>query len=205
VVSTLGQEFWRGARVRQRTSETDLFTAMVGLLVRNKRRYGGYVVHLGIVLIFLGIAGEGYKREEQALLMPGKDMTVAGFNVKHDAVKVTDDGQKQMVTGHVTVSRDGKALGEMYPAKWFFRKHEEEPTTEVAISRGFWEDLYIVMPAFDMQAQSATYHVVVNPLVNWIWFGFTVLALGTLIALLPETAYAFAVSKVPDGAATAGD
>ena len=204
VVWTIAQEFWRGARVRQRTSGSDLLTSMVGLVAKNKRRYGGYVVHLGIVLMFLGFAGEGYKREEQALLQPGKDLTVAGFIVKHDSVKVSDDGQKQMVTGHVTLTRDGKALGEMYPAKWFFRKHEEEPTTEVAIRRGFWEDLYVVMPAFDLQAQSATYHVVVNPLVNWIWFGFGVLALGTFIALLPEASYAFAAAKVPDGAATAG-
>ena len=67
----------------------------------------------------------------------------------------------------------------MYPAKWFFRKHEEEPTTEVAIRRGVAEDLYIVMPAFDLQDQSASLHIVVNPLVNWIWVGFGVMALGT--------------------------
>jgi cytochrome c-type biogenesis protein CcmF len=90
-----------------------------------------------------------------------------------------------MVTAHVAVTREGKALGEMRPAKWFFRKHEEEPTTEVAIRRGPWEDLYIVMAAFDVQNQAATLHVVVNPLVNWIWMGFGILALGTLIALRP--------------------
>jgi cytochrome c-type biogenesis protein CcmF len=202
VVATVWQEFWRGARVRQQATASDVVTAMVGLVARNKRRYGGYVVHLGIVLIFLGFAGEGYKREEQVLLRPGQQATVAGFTVRHDAVKVTDDGQKQMATGHVTVTRDGASLGEMRPAKWFFRKHEEEPTTEVAIRRGFWEDLYIVMAAFDLQDQSATLHVVVNPLVNWIWAGFGVLALGTLIALLPESSYAFAMAKVPGGAAT---
>ena len=73
----------------------------------------------------------------------------------------------------------------MYPAKWFFRKHEEEPTTEVAIRRGVSEDLYIVMPAFDLKDQTASLHVVINPLVNWIWVGFGVMALGTGIALLP--------------------
>jgi cytochrome c-type biogenesis protein CcmF len=177
-------------------------TAMIGLVARSRRRYGGYVVHLGIVLMFVGFAGEGYKREEQVLLKPGEQATGAGYTVRHDAVKLTDDGQKQMVTAHVSVSRDGKPLDEMQPAKWFFRKHEDQPTTEVAIRRGFAADLYIVMAAFDMQTQSATLHIVVNPLVNWIWAGFGVLALGTLIALLPERSFALALSKVPGGAAT---
>jgi cytochrome c-type biogenesis protein CcmF len=201
VVGTIAQEFWRGARVRQGATGSDVLTAMIGLVARSRRRYGGYIVHLGIVLMFLGFAGEGYKREEQTLLKPGQQVTVAGFTVRHNAVRVSDDGQKQMVTAQVGVTRNGKDIGQMEPAKWFFRKHEEEPTTEVAIRRGFWEDLYIVMAAFEMQDQSATLHVVVNPLVNWIWVGFGVMALGTFIALLPESSFAFATARAPGGAA----
>ena len=84
--------------------------------------------------------------------------------------------------------KDGKQIDTMYPAKWFFRKHEEEPTTETAIRRTFAEDLYLVL-AFqpsDLAAQSASLQIVINPLVNWIWFGFAVMAIGTGIALLPE-------------------
>ena len=202
VVGTIAQEFWRGARVRQGATGSDVLTAMIGLVVRSRRRYGGYVVHLGIVLMFLGFAGEGYKREEQTLLKPGQQVTVSDFTVTHHAVRVSDDGQKQMVTADVSVTRNGKDIGQMAPAKWFFRKHEEEPTTEVAIKRGFWEDLYIVMAAFELQDQSATFHVVVNPLVNWIWVGFGVMALGTFIALLPESSLAFAAARAPGGAAT---
>ncbi len=91
----------------------------------------------------------------------------------------------------------------MHPAKWFFRKHEDEPTTEVAIWRSFAEDLYIVMPAFEVQEQTASVEVHINPLVNWIWVGFGVLAVGTLIALLPESAFAFAVAKAPAEVVTA--
>jgi cytochrome c-type biogenesis protein CcmF len=203
VTGTITQEFWRGARVRQGATGSDVLTAMIGLVARSHRRYGGYIVHLGIVLMFLGFAGEGYKREEQVLLKPGQQVEVAGFVVRHDAMKLTDDGQKQMVTAHVAVTRNGTPAGQMEPAKWYFRKHEDEPTTEVAIRRGVWEDLYIVLAAFDMETQSATLHVVVNPLVNWIWVGFGVLALGTLIALLPERSFAFALARVPAGASTA--
>src|SRR6188508_2245257 len=197
VTASIVQEFWRGARVRQEGTGTDLLTAMIGLVDRNKRRYGGYIVHLGIVVAFLGFAGDGFKREEQVLLKPGQQTTVGHFTIRLDGVEVTDDGQKQMITGHLAVFEDGKAIGHMYPAKWFFRRHEEEPTTEVAIRRGASEDLYIVMPAFDLKDQSASLHVVINPLVDWIWIGFGVMALGTGIALLPERAYSFAVAKLP--------
>jgi cytochrome c-type biogenesis protein CcmF len=202
VVGTIVQELWRGAGVRGRATGSDRFTALVGLVARSHRRYGGYIVHLGIVLMCLGFAGEGYKQETQQLLKPGESLTLREFTVRHDGVKVTDDGQKQMVTAHVDIARNGASIGTMEPAKWYFRKHEEEPTTEVAIRRGTFEDLYIVMAAFDVPTQSATLHVVINPLVNWIWVGFGVLALGTLIALLPEGAFAYAGATVPGGAAT---
>src|SRR4051794_24892202 len=124
VVGTIGQEFWRGARVRQSATGTDILTALIGLVSRNKRRYGGYLVHVGIVLIFLGFAGQGYNQEEEAQLKPGQQVKVGAFTVRNDALKVTDDGQKQMVTGHLTIFRNGTELTKMYPAKWYFRKHE---------------------------------------------------------------------------------
>ena len=201
-MTTIAQEFVRGAQVRRDASGTDIFTALVGLVGRSKRRYGGYIVHVGIVLIFLGFAGEGFKKEQQALLKPGEEVKVGYFTVRHDALRVTTDGQKQMVTGHVSVFEDGKPLGTMTPAKWYFNKREQEPTTEVAIRRSPSEDLYIVLAGYDASAQTGTYTVTVNPLVNWIWFGFAVMAIGTGIALLPESAFAFAVAKIPGGAAT---
>jgi cytochrome c-type biogenesis protein CcmF len=203
VIGTIVQELVRGALVRREATGTDLLTAMIGLVNRSRRRYGGYAVHLGIVVMFLGFAGEGFKQSEQVLLKPGQEARVGRYVVRHDAIKVTDDGQKQMITGHVTVFRDGKDLGTMYPAKWFFRKHEEQPTTEVAIRRSVAEDLYIVMPAFELKDQSATLEIVINPLVNWIWLGFGIMALGTGIALLPERAFTFAAARLPVAATTA--
>ena len=76
VMGTITQEFWRGARVRQTSTGTDLFTALIGLVGRNKRRYGGYIVHVGVVLIFLGFAGEGFKQDEEASLKPGQQVAV---------------------------------------------------------------------------------------------------------------------------------
>jgi cytochrome c-type biogenesis protein CcmF len=202
VTVTIGQEFVRGAWVRQQATGTDVFTALVGLVGRSRRRYGGYIIHLGIVLVFLGFAGEGFKREEQVLLKPGGEIAIGDFTVRHDALRVTDDGQKQMITAQLSVLRNGKAAGAMAPAKWFYRKHEEQPTTEVAIRRGVGEDLYVVLAGYDVQTQSVTLQVFINPLVSWIWLGFGVLAMGTFVALLPERTFNFALAKVPESAVT---
>ena len=203
VLGTITQEFVRGAGVRSRATGTDYFTGLVGLFGRNRRRYAGYVVHLGLVVMFFGFAGEGFKQERQQLVEVGDTITVGAFTVRHDALRITADAQKQMVTGHVTILEDGKEIGTMEPARWFYAKREEEPTTEVAIRRTFGEDLYIVLtPDFDAATQRVTYAVTVNPLVNWIWVGFGIMAVGSIIALLPEASFAAAVAKVPANAAT---
>ena len=197
VVGTVTQEFVRGAVVRQGVTGTDIVTAMIGLVMRSRRRYGGYVVHLGIVLMMLGFAGAGYRQTEQVLLSPGESVEVGRFAVRHDRLSVTDDGAKEMHTAHVTVLEDGREVGQLYPGRWYYRKYEAEPTTEVAMRRRLSEDVYVVLAAYDMSDQSATFQVTVNPLVNWIWFGFALLALGTGIALLPESRFAFLASKAP--------
>ena len=202
VLGTLGQEFVRGGLVRREATGTDLLTAMVGLVMRSRRRYGGYVVHAGIVLMFLGFAGSGYKQDRQVLLSPGESVELGRFEVRHDRLSESDDGQKQMITAHLTVFRDGEEAGALYPARWFYRKHETEPTTEVALRRSFSEDLYVTLATYDVGDQSAAFEVTVNPLVNWIWLGFALLAFGTGIALLPESSFAFVAARAPAGAAT---
>jgi cytochrome c-type biogenesis protein CcmF len=202
VFGTIAQEFWRGSGVRQRATGTDRLTALIGLFARSRRRYAGYIVHLGIVLIFFGFAGNGFKLEEQVVLQPGQQVAIGDYVVQYDALKVTDDGQKQMITGHTTVLKEGEELGGMYPARWFFRGRESEPTTEVAIRRSVADDLYLVLAGYIIETQQVTLEVTVNPLVNWLWFGFGIMTIGTILSLLPERAMAFATSKVPQGAVT---
>jgi cytochrome c-type biogenesis protein CcmF len=197
VAGTITQEFWRGTLVRKNSTKSDVLTALIGLVSRSRRRYGGYIVHVGVVLIFLGFAGEGYKQEEQVLLKAGQQVKVGRYTVRNDAIRISDDGRKQMVTSYMTVFEEGQEVGKMYPARWFFRKHESEPTTEVAIRRSISEDLYVVLAAYTVEDQTGSFQVVVNPLVNWIWLGFGVLALGTGIALLPERAFNYALARLP--------
>ena len=163
------------------------------------------MVHLGIVLMCLGFAGSAYKLDEQVLLKQGETVTVGKFTFRNDGIKVHDDGQKQMTTAYLALLRDGTQIDTLYPARWVFRRHEGSPTTEVAIRRGFAEDVYVVLPGTDpamMAAQTAALQIVINPLVNWIWLGFGAIAFGTGIALLPERAYSFALSKAAADATT---
>jgi cytochrome c-type biogenesis protein CcmF len=202
VAVTIVQEFIRGAGVRKQTTGTDLFTALVGLFGRSRRRYAGYIVHLGIVVMFFGFAGEGFKNEAEITLKPGQETSIGSFVVRHDALRVTSDAQKQMITGHVTVLEDGKEIGQMRPAKWYYEKRVEEPTTEVGIRRAIGEDLYIVLGGFEVATQSATYKLTVNPLVNWVWFGLGLMVIGSIVSMLPESMFAVAMAKMPAGAAT---
>jgi len=205
VTGTVVQEFWRGGNVRRRNTGTDILTAIIGLVGRNKRRYGGYIVHLGIVLICFGFAGNGSKKDQTIRLKLGQQATVGAYTVRNDGVRASDDGQKQMFTAKIAVFKGGNQIDTMYPGRSMFRKHEdEEARTDVAIRRTVAEDLYLVLPGdMDLGTQTISLQVVVNPLVDWIWFGFGVLAFGTGIALLPERALSFATAKLPAEAASA--
>src|SRR6266496_1698045 len=166
VMATILQEFFRGANVRRRNTGTDILTALVGLVGRNKRRYGGYIAHVGFVLILLGFGGGGFNRDTQVELKPGQETKIGRYTLRSTSLKVNDDGQKQMITAAIAVFVDGQQIDTLYPAKWFFRKHENEPTTEVAIRRTLAEDLYITLGGYEAAQQAASLEIHVNPLVN---------------------------------------
>jgi cytochrome c-type biogenesis protein CcmF len=201
VLGTITQEFWRGARVRQQTTGTDLFTALIGLVGRNKRRYGGYLAHVGVVLIFFGFAGREFRETDKAALQVGQEARLGDVTFRMENLTVTEDDQKQSITAQIGILKNGESFATLYPARWFFHKHEQ-PTTEVAIRRGIDKDVYIVLGNWEADTQTAMLELWLVPLVNWIWVGFAVVALGTIIALMPETVFAFATTRVAAQAAT---
>jgi cytochrome c-type biogenesis protein CcmF len=184
--TTIAQEFARGVSVRKKNTGDDTVSSLMGMVIRGKRRYGGYVVHVGIVLMFIGFAGTAYKKETDVKLVPGAEAKLGRYTVRFERLAHEEDRQKEMVTGEVTALVDGKVIDHLRPAKWFFHNHESEPTTEVAIRRGPAEDLYITLGNYDLAEGNATFKLVVNPVVDWIWFGFMLLAIGTGICLMPD-------------------
>jgi cytochrome c-type biogenesis protein CcmF len=187
VLGTISQEFVRGVAIRKKNTGSDAVSALLGMVIRGKRRYGGYVVHVGIVLMFVGFAGTAYQKEKEVRLIPGNSAQLGKYTVRFDRLSHEEDRQKEMVTGELTALVDGKVIDTMRPAKWFFRNHENEPTTEVAIRRSPAEDLYITLGGYDLAEGTVTLKIVVNPVVDWIWLGFMLLAIGTAIALIPDT------------------
>ena len=193
VTATIAQEFYRGTRVRQVHTKLDFFTSLIGLVARGKRRYGGYLVHIAIVLMFVGFAGDAYKKEGDFTVEKGQKVAVGKYTLEYQGVEHSSAADKDMTTATIAVTVGGKAYASLHPAKWSYRHHEDEPpTTEVAIHRTAGEDLYVVMNGVDPQAGIANLKIVINPLVDWIWLGFLLLVIGTAIAFMPDRAYALA-------------
>ncbi|HEY3354956.1 MAG TPA: cytochrome c-type biogenesis CcmF C-terminal domain-containing protein [Polyangia bacterium] len=186
VLGSVVQELWRGSGVRAKSLGVDRFTALIGLIARGKRRYGGYLVHASIALMFIGFGGEAFKRDLEASMRKGQDVQFAGYGFKLDEVAKTTDAQKEMVTATMTVTKNGAVVRRMAPGKWTYFKHDEQPTTEVDIWRQAGKDVYIILSGYELGSGQAMLKIVINPLVNWVWIGFLLLFLGTFIALFPD-------------------
>jgi cytochrome c-type biogenesis protein CcmF len=190
VLVTIAQEFYIGTRARQKGTGQDFLTAMIGLVGRNKRRYGGYLVHVGVVLMFIGFAGQTYQQENDVTLDRNQTTKLGRYTVTYQGHRESSDPQKEVTEVFLSIAEDGKPVGTLRPAKWAYRGHDEEPPrTIVTIRESLREDLYVILNGIDAESGLASIKVIINPLVNWVWFGFVLLIIGTVIAFLPERAY----------------
>ena len=187
VLASVLQEFFRGVRVRVRKGE-NVATATGRLVKRAPRRYGGYIVHAGVVLMYVGFTGAAYDKEHEAALAPGATMNVADKTLRYDQPRAEVDPNKRMVFTDMTIlDESGDAESKVAPAKFIYRTHPQMPTTEVAIQSRPLKDVYVIMSTVDSSTQRATFRVIVRPLVAWIWIGGLVLLLGCLISMWPSS------------------
>ncbi|MCH7824475.1 MAG: heme lyase CcmF/NrfE family subunit [Acidobacteria bacterium] len=187
VTATILQEFWRGARARGSATGEAFHRALVSLTWRNKRRYGGYIIHIGIVCMAIGITGSSsFQRETQATLLPGQTVDFAGYRLQMGDLELYDSSGVQVVSAELLVFQDGEPKFRMWPQRHFHPGPEVQPTTEVAIWSNMRHDLYVVLAAWDLDRGSATFKAYLNPLVKWIWIGGLVLVFGTVICMLPD-------------------
>ena len=178
-------EFLVGARARVRAHGEPFAAALGNLFLANNRRYGGYVAHIGVVLVALGItASSTFTNEKQQTLRPGESLTVGDYSVRFDELRGRDEPHRFVVEAMVTASRNGKVVGTLDPRLNYY-KVRDEPVPTPAVRTSAVNDLYINLLAFDQQGAHATLHVLVEPLVAWIWIGGLVVALGALIGALP--------------------
>jgi cytochrome c-type biogenesis protein CcmF len=185
VASTVLLEFYRGAKVIRARSGVTFAASAVDLTMRNTRRYGGYIVHMGMVFVFIGLAGTAFNRDVQKDMRQGDTLQIGPYTLLlqgFDTIPQKNYTAQRML---VEVLRDKKPMMMLYPEKRRFATTVENGTM-VAIYSTLKEDLYVVYAGTSPDTQLPVLHVYLNPLVKWIWFGGVVVVFGTLVALLPN-------------------
>ena len=194
VAGTIVQEFYRGVRARRRMHGESAVQALAHLIGRNRRRYGGYIVHVGILIYFVAFAGMAFRREREATLKPGESIELTSafghtYRFTHVGISQYEALNRVVSAATMEVSKDGKRAGLMTSEK---RQHVDsfnrptfEPSTEVAIRSNLQEDVYLVFAGAVNGTEEAVYRINLNPLVWWVWFGGLVLVTGGIITMWP--------------------
>jgi cytochrome c-type biogenesis protein CcmF len=188
VMTTIVLEFYRGTRARQALMGEAPATALVHLVNKNRRRYGGYVIHVGVVMVFVGVAASAaFRIEEQRTMRAGDSTEVGGYTLTFNGLRQADTPHVASIMAAIDVTRNGRPVATMLPEKRVY-KRQQQPTTEVAMRSTLLEDLYLVLGSYDEPSGLMTLLVFVNPLVAWIWLGGITIVLGTVITMLPTAA-----------------
>ncbi len=182
-------EFWRAARARYGTRGENLPVALWHLAAKNRRRYGGYIVHIGVVLMGIGILGTMiFETETQQTISQGGEISLGQYTIHFDSLSSfnTNDG-RNIARAVVSVYKNGTYVGELYPRRDYYYE-SQQPVTIPGVRSTLADDLYIVLADWQpLSTTAATFKVYHNPLINWLWIGgFFVFTLGMLWAAWPD-------------------
>jgi cytochrome c-type biogenesis protein CcmF len=195
------REYWIGMRARRRAHGEGWATALTRLVRGNRRRYGGYVAHIGILFVAIGVtASSAFRTEREATLLPGETLTVSGKTVRLKGVWGREEPQRSVIGATLDVlDKDGAVTGTLEPRMNFYRVSDQPvPTPDVKSSiKG---DLYVNLMAFEANGANATIKVIVEPLVPWIWFGGLVIVIGAIIGMFHSGRRAVPVRTAVAGA-----
>jgi cytochrome c-type biogenesis protein CcmF len=156
----------------------------------NNRRYGGYIAHIGLIALAVGVtASSTFRSEREATLTPGAMVELRGYAVRFDSVFAWQEPHRWVVRADLTAFREGREIGRLDPRLNFYGGREE-PITTPAVRSGVTGDLYVNLLAFARNGENASINVILEPLVGWIWVGGFIIALGALFAVLPKRRHA---------------
>jgi len=179
------QDYIKGIIVHKARENRSFFAAWISLTFKHKRRYGGYLVHLGVLLFFLGIIGSSaFTQEKSATLEKGESITIGNFDLYYQGLSRESGKDRIIDAAHFIVKKSDRELGKLSAEKHLFDNFQ--PATEVGIRSTVKQDIYIILADYDPTSQVATFSVLLNPLVLWIWIGGLVMVMGTIVALLPD-------------------
>ena len=202
VVATIGSEFFRGGRVLQNKLNTNIVFAMYHLMRRNMRRYGGYVVHIGIVMLIVGVAGLAFNQDKEQEMGKGNKLAIGHYLLVGEEYTQDDNANYTSEAALLDVYKDGKYLGQMNPELRFFKASGGQPDHKVANHSTLREDLYVIYEGKNPDTGHPIIKAFINPLVSWVWIGVLVVIFGTGLALVPN---AQAVTAVAPKTVTVAD
>jgi cytochrome c-type biogenesis protein CcmF len=187
VMATIVEEFRKGINARKRIAGVSTPVAFWQILTRNNRRYGGYTVHAGIVVIIVALAISGtWRSEREVTLNQGEHMVLGDYVVQFDEVWGEQQPQRFVVGSTFTVFRKGKDVGQLQPRMNYYTG-SQQPIATPAVKSSLKEDLYLTLMAFDQERGAyATVRAIVNPAVPWLWIGGMIVALGGILAVAPQ-------------------
>jgi cytochrome c-type biogenesis protein CcmF len=185
VFGTIVLEYYRGVRNRRQLAGDSYPAAIGNLVARNRRRYGGYIVHLGILLIALGVIGVNLHQQDiDVTLAPGESTEIGDYTLTYLGIETLRRSDTTVTQARLDVQKGGKPWDILHPKRVVVDNFESQPTSQVAIRSSPKEDLYVLLAAWDDQV--ATFLIFVNPLVIWLWVGGSIFVMGTMIAVWPE-------------------
>ena len=202
VGATVISEFVRGGRVIAQKSGKALPAAMVQLTMRNTRRYGGYLVHMGVVLIVIGFAGNAFNQSKEMEMATGDQLQIGSYTLINHEYSQEDTPNYETEYAMLDVYKGGKQIAQMYPEKRFY-KASQQSSTMVANRSTLKEDLYLVYAGKNTDTDRPIIKAFVNPLVAWVWIGVFVIIAGTGVALLPNAKPALVRATAPSPAEAA--
>lgn len=186
VTMTIINEFYKGARARRAIRKTGFAIALRDLTLMNKRRYGGFVIHVGAVLVFVGIIGSSFfSQEEFFTVREGEQFTLGDYTLSFEGLTERKDPEKEVVTASLAIFKGGEKIRDLYPEKHYHYK-SEQPMTEIKIRSTPQEDLYVVLSGWDEQGQ-VTFRIFINPLVQVIWIGIGIMVIGGIFVMFPNS------------------
>ena len=187
VMATVVEEFRKGVRARRRIAGVSAPVALAQILTRNNRRYGGYIVHSGIVVIIVALALSGsYRFEREVTLKPGELMQLGDYGIMFDELWAEEQPQRFVVGGTFSIFHQGEPAGTMQPSLNYY-PNSQQPIGTPDVRSTLKEDLYLTLMAFDQaDGRHATIRAIVNPAVPWLWIGGMIVALGAILAVMPQ-------------------
>jgi cytochrome c-type biogenesis protein CcmF len=185
-LATIVFEFVVATRTRARSAGEGIATAFLTLLLRSRRRYGGLIVHVGVVLAIIGIAISSlYKVEHEQTLRAGESLQIGAYSIRLDGLQLGERPTHILVWANLTASKDGAPTDHLTPGQRFY-PNQQSPFASVDARYHWFEDLYVILSAFEQDGRSATIKAMINPMISWIWIGGGIILLGVLVAVLPE-------------------